>query len=125
MPTSVGTLFETLGGQGAVELAVDNFYRKVLADDRVSHFFESVDMDNQRAKQKGFLTMAFGGPHNYSGKDLRAGHSHLLEMGLNDSHVDVIIELLSATLKDLGVKDELVSQVAVIAESAREDILGR
>ena len=46
-------------------------------------------------------------------------------MGLNDSHVDVIIELLSATLKDLGVKDELVSQVAVIAESVREDILGR
>jgi hemoglobin len=125
MPTSVSTLFETLGGQGAVELAVDNFYRKVLADDRVSHFFESVDMDNQRAKQKGFLTMAFGGPHNYSGKDLRAGHAHLLKMGLNDSHVDVIIELLSATLKDLGVKDELVSQVAVIAESAREDILGR
>ena len=82
-------------------------------------------MDSQRAKQKGFLTMAFGGPHNYSGKDLRAGHAHLLEMGLNDSHVDVIIELLSATLKDLGVKDELVSQVAVIAESVREDILGR
>ncbi len=125
MPTSASTLFETLGGQSAVELAVDNFYRKVLADGRVSHFFESVDMDSQRAKQKGFLTMAFGGPHNYSGKDLRAGHAHLLEMGLNDSHVDVIIELLSATLKDLGVKDELVSQVAVIAESVREDILGR
>jgi len=125
MSTPTSTLFEQLGGQGAVELAVDNFYRKVLADDRVSRFFEGVDMDKQRAKQKGFLTMAFGGPHNYTGKDMRTGHAHLVKMGLNDSHVDAIIELLGATLKELGVKDELISQVAAIAESTRNDVLDR
>ncbi len=125
MSTPTLTLFEQLGGQGAVEAAVDNFYRKVLADDRVSRFFEGVDMDKQRAKQKGFLTMAFGGPHNYSGKDMRTGHAHLVKMGLNDSHVDAIIEILGATLKDMGVKDELISQVAAIAESTRNDVLNR
>ncbi len=108
-----------------MEAAVDAFYRKVLADDRVSRFFEGVDMDKQRAKQKAFLTMAFGGPHNYTGKDMRTGHAHLVKMGMNDSHVDAIIELLGATLKDLGVKDELISQVAAIAESTRNDVLGR
>jgi len=125
MSTSTTTLFEQLGGQGAVEAAVDNFYRKVLADDRVSRFFEGVDMDKQRAKQKGFLTMAFGGPHNYSGKDMRTGHAHLVKMGLNDSHVDAIIEILGATLKDMGVKEDLISQVAAIAESTRNDVLNR
>lgn len=118
-------LFEQIGGQAAVEAAVDAFYRKVLADDRVSRFFEGVDMDKQRAKQKAFLTMAFGGPHNYTGKDMRTGHAHLVKMGLNDSHVDAIIELLGATLKELGVKDELISQVAAIAESTRNDVLDR
>jgi hemoglobin len=118
-------LFEQLGGQAAVEAAVDAFYRKVLADDRVSHFFEGVDMDKQRAKQKAFLTMAFGGPHNYTGKDMRNGHAHLVRMGLNDTHVDVIIELLGATLRDLGVKDDLINQVAAIAESTRNDVLSR
>ena len=125
MATPTTTLYEQLGGQAAVEAAVDNFYRKVLADDRVSRFFEGVDMDKQRAKQKGFLTMAFGGPHNYTGKDMRNGHAHLVKMGLNDSHVDAIIELLGATLKDLGVKDELIAQVAAIAESTRNDVLNR
>jgi len=125
MATPTSTLFEQLGGQGAVEAAVDNFYRKVLSDDRVSRFFEGVDMDKQRAKQKAFLTMAFGGPHNYTGKDMRTGHARLVTMGLNDSHVDAIIELLGATLKELGVKDELISQVAAIAESTRNDVLGR
>lgn len=119
------TLYEQLGGQVAVEAAVDSFYRKVLTDDRVSRFFTGVDMDKQRAKQKAFLTMAFGGPHNYTGKDMRVGHAHLLKMGLNDSHVDAIIELLGKTLRELGVAENLISQVAAIAESTRNDVLSR
>lgn len=119
------TLYEQLGGQPAVEAAVDIFYRKVLLDDRISHFFEGVDMDKQRAKQKGFLTMAFGGPHNYSGQDMRNGHARLVKMGLNDSHFDAVVELLGGTLAELGVKDELIQQVAAIAESTRNDVLGR
>ena len=82
-------------------------------------------MDKQAAKQKAFLTMAFGGPHNYTGLDMRRGHAHLVERGLNDSHVDAVIENLGATLKELGVADELIARVAAIAESTRNDVLGR
>lgn len=119
------SLYERLGGQAAVDAAVELFYRKVLADDRVNYFFEGVDMDKQMAKQKGFLTMVFGGPNNYTGKDMREGHRHLLEKGLNDSHVDAIIELLGQTLSELGVKDEDIKEVAAIAESVRDDVLDR
>ena len=123
--TLTGSLYEQLGGQAAVEAAVDSFYRKVLADDRVSHFFVDTDMDRQIAKQKAFLTMAFGGPHNYSGRDMRSAHAPLVQKGLNDSHVDAIIELLGATLRELGVGDHLIGEVAAIAESTRKDVLGR
>jgi len=119
------SLFDQIGGAAAVDAAVDIFYRKVLSDDRIAHFFETVDMDRQRAKQKAFLTMAFGGPHNYSGKDMRTGHAHLLTMGLNDGHVDAVIELLGATLQELSVPAALIQQVAAIAESTRNDVLGR
>jgi hemoglobin len=121
----MATLYEQLGGQPAVEAAVDIFYRKVLSDDRISRFFEGVDMDKQRAKQKAFLTMAFGGPHNYTGKDMRVGHARLVQMGLNDSHFDAVVELLGATLAELGVAQDLIAQVAAIAESTRTDVLGR
>ena len=46
--------------QDAVNAAVDMFYRKMLVDERVSHFFDDIDMDQQILKQKGFLTMVFG-----------------------------------------------------------------
>ena len=119
------SLYEKLGGADAVNAAVDIFYRKVLTDDRVSRFFEDVDMNKQVAKQKAFLTMVFGGPNSYTGLDMREGHKHLVAMGLDDSHVDAIIELLGGTLKELGVGDEEISQVAAIAESVRDDVLNR
>ena len=108
-----------------MDAAVDLFYRKVLTDSRISSFFEGVDMDRQIAKQKAFLTMVFGGPANYSGKDMRVGHAHLVSRGLNDSHVDAVIENLGATLKELGVAQPLIDQVAALANSVRNDVLGR
>lgn len=119
------SLYQQLGGEPAVDKAVDIFYRKVLSDPRISHFFDDVDMERQAAKQKAFLTMAFGGPHNYTGLDMRRGHAHLLQRGLNDSHVDAVIEHLSATLRELSVPEHLVQQVVAIAEGARNDVLGR
>ena len=119
------SLYEKLGGEAAVNAAVDVFYRKMLTDDRVSGFFDDADMDGQIAKQKAFLTMAFGGPNNYTGKSLRDGHAHLVEKGLDDTHVDVVIEHLGATLKELGVPDEDIEEVAGIANSVRDDVLSR
>ena len=92
--TTISVRTTRRGGCGVA--AVHVFYRKVLSDDRVSRFFDDVDMDRQIAKQKGFLTMVFGGPVAYNGKDMRAGHAHLIERGLNDSHVDAVIEFLGA-----------------------------
>jgi len=119
------SLFEQIGGDAAVNAAVDVFYRKVLADDRINQFFEGIDMDKQSAKQKAFLTMALGGPHEYTGKDMRDGHAHLVAKGLNDSHFDAVMENLGATLTELGVPDDLITQAAAIAESTRNDVLGR
>lgn len=122
---SDSTLFERLGGQDAVNTAVDIFYRKVLLDDRVNYFFDGVDMETQIQKQKGFLTMVFGGPNSYTGKGMRDGHRHLVKKGLNDSHVDIIIEHLGSTLKELGANDEDIAEVASIANSVRDDVLDR
>jgi len=120
----MSNLYDKIGGDAAVNAAVDIFYRKVLSDDRISRFFDGVDMERQAAKQKAFLTMAFGGPNTYSGKDMREGHAHLVAKGLNDEHFDAVVENLGATLKELNVPDELIAEAAAIAESTRNDVLG-
>ncbi len=119
------SLFERLGGAPAIGAAVDKFYEKVLADNRIKHFFDGTDMRKQAAKQKAFLTFVTGGPNNYTGQSMRDGHAHLVARGLDDSHVDAVIELLGATLKELGVSDADIADVAALANSVRDDVLGR
>ncbi len=116
------SLYEKLGGAAAVDAAVDIFYRKVLVDDRISHFFDSVDMEAQAAKQKAFLTMVFGGPNSYTGKDMREAHKH---MDLNETHFDAVVENLAATLTELGVGEAEINEIAGIANSVKDDVLNR
>lgn len=119
------SLYQRIGGAAAVEAAVDLFYRKVLTDPDVSAFFDSTDMDGQRAKQKSFLTMVFGGPHEYSGKDMRTAHAKLVDDGLNDSHFDKVAGHLQATLEELEVDEKSIAEVMAIAGSTRDDVLNR
>ncbi len=120
------SIFEEIGGEAAIDKAVDLFYQKVLADDRIKHFFDGVDMQKQSNMQRAFLTFAFGGPNSYEGRSLKAAHERLVkEMGLNDSHFDAVLEDLGNTLKELGVPDNLIAKAAGVAESVRDDVLGK
>jgi len=121
----MSTVYEQLGGDAAINAAVDVFYRRVLADAYIKRFFEGVDMERQAAKQKAFLTMVTGGPNNYTGKDMREGHKHLIKMGLNDSHFDHVLAHLRSTLAELGVAQNLIDTVISVAESTRNDVLDR
>lgn len=121
----MSSLFERIGGRDAVNAAVDVFYKKVLADNRINRFFEGIDMEAQRRKQIMFLTYAFGGPNNYDGQSMRDAHAKMVTKGLNDSHFDAVVENLGATLKELGVADELIQEAAGIAETTRNDVLGK
>ena len=122
----MSSLYEKLGGEPAVDAAVDLFYKKVLADDRIKHFFDDVDMQKQTRHQKLFLTYAFGGAPSYPGKAMRIAHARMVkEKGLSDEHFDAVIENLGSALKELGVSDDLIAEAAKIAESTRGDILNQ
>ncbi len=118
------SLFTQLGGEAAVDAAVDIFYRRVLGDDHIADFFDDIDLDAQRGKQKAFLTMAFGGPNSYQGRDLRSAHAPLVARGLGQSHFDAVAGHLHDTLVQLEVAPALIDQVMAIAGSTRDDVLG-
>lgn len=116
------SIYEKIGGDAAVDAAVDIFYKKVLADDRISHFFDSVDMAGQIQKQKSFLTMAFGGPNNYTGKDMREAHKH---MNLTEEHFGAVAECLVGTLEELSVPKDIIDEIVNVALSVKDDVLNK
>jgi truncated hemoglobin YjbI len=119
-------LYDRVGGDKAMEIAVDLFYRKVLQDELVGKFFEDTDMESQRLKQKSFLAMAFGGPYQYTGLDIRASHQYLVEsMGLTDIHFDQVAKLFQESLSELRVPEKEIGKMMEILETFRGEVLGR
>lgn len=123
--TQQASLYEQLGGAQAVDAAVERFYRRVLRDPLLAPFFTDTDMELQMQKQKAFLTMAFGGPAHYSGKDLRSAHVRERANGMDGRHFDAVVGHLRDTLSELQVAAELIDQVETICGSVRGDVLGQ
>lgn len=114
------TLFEKIGGMGAVHAAVDIFYKKVLADDTINHFFKNIDMNTQSGKLKMFLAYAFGAPMPYSGKQMKEAHAY---MNITEAHFNAVAGHLVATLQELSVPQDLINEVVIIAMSTKDDIV--
>ncbi len=116
------SIYHRLGGQPAIDAAVDLFYTKVLADQRVNHFFEDVNMKRQIKKQKAFLAAAFGGPTPYQGRSLRKAHA---DLDLKESDFNAIAGHLQATLKELKIDEALIGDVMKVAASTKDAVLNR
>lgn len=116
------SLYDKLGGKAAINAAVDLFYTKVLADKRVNHFFEDVNMKKQHNKQKAFLSAALGGPEPWTGKDMRTAHKNL---DLTEADFNAIAGHLQATLEELKVDKKLIGEVMAVAASTKDDVLNR
>ena len=121
----VDELYDLIGGRQTVRAATDSFYRRVLADERVSHFFKSTDMAHLRARQSMFISMLLGGRVVYTGKDITAAHAQPREQGLNDTHFDAFLEHFRGALEEVGVKAAKAEKVMKLLEGKRGAVLNR
>ncbi len=113
------SLYERIGGQPAIDATVELFYKKVLSDSRVCHFFKGINM-NKKNKQRLFVAAALGGPEAWSGKNMRPAHDSL---DLNNTHFNAIADNLEESLKEMKVPQVLIKEVMNIVESTRNDVL--
>jgi hemoglobin len=120
-------LFKRLGGDAAVEAAVELFYKKILADDRIKHFFEDTNMMLQHRRQVNFLAFAFGKPGmKYEGLNMDRAHRKLVrDLGMDDSHFDAVAGNLQDTLKELGIADDVTADVMTAVGGLREQVMCR
>jgi hemoglobin len=122
----MSTLYERIGGEAAVMAAVELFYKKVLADDHINKFFTDLDMAGQTKKQVAFMTVAFGGPDEYKGRDMREAHAHLVrDQGLDETHFNAVAGHLKSTLEELGVAEVLVGEALTIVAGTKSEVLSQ
>lgn len=107
--------YDRLGGQAAVAQAVETFYQKLTSDPFISYFFAGIGMERLKAKQVKFLRYALGGADDYFGKDPTISHRRLHnEKGLRVEHFYAVVGHLQATLRELGVAEELIEECTAV-----------
>jgi len=116
------SIYERLGQEHGVRTAVDDFYKRVLADPHLASYFDGVDMGRLRAHQTKLLVQVTGGPATYDGRDLATAHRGL---GITSADFDRVVEHLAGTLADLGADAGTVAEVGAALTTHREDIVTR
>lgn len=103
------SIYETLGRDDGIRVAVDQFYERVLADPQLAPYFAGVDMPRLRRHQVQLLSTVTGGPAQYEGRELADAHRGL---GITSAHFDRVIGHLGAVLEHLGVDEPTCQTVA-------------
>ena len=121
----IDNLYELIGGRRAVWAATEAFYRRVLEDESVRHFFDSAAIAHLRARQSMFISMLLGGQVVYTGKEIGAAHARAREQGLADKHFDAFLKHFRAALDEVGVKSDKAEKVMKLLEGKRGAVLHR
>ncbi|GAA4973290.1 group 1 truncated hemoglobin [Kineococcus glutinatus] len=114
------TVYEQLGAEGGIRTAVDEFYRRVVADPQLAPFFDGVDLPRLRAHQAQLLVQVTGGPARYDGRDLATAHARL---GIGERDFDRVVEHLVAVLVDAGVGEDTIAAVGAALGAHRQDVV--
>ena len=103
------SLYDRLGGKGAIAAVVDTFVGNVGGDARINGFFGSTDLTKLKMHLVNQICEASGGPCKYTGRTMKQTHAG---MGVHDAAFGALVEDLVAALDHHKVgkpeKDELL-----------------
>ncbi len=96
------SLFDRLGGKGAIEAVVGEFLGNVTSDQRISGYFKTTDAAGLKAKLVDQICQATGGPCKYSGMDMKSAHAAAnLKRASSGAHDKVGDAEFTALVEDL------------------------
>ena len=133
------TLYERLGGADKIAAIVDDMTERVLADPRVNFERQNVktswvgthykpweptpaNIDQVKRHMVEFLTLATGGPSQYTGRDMHTIHK---DMRITNNEFDAMIGDAKTSMDKLGIAAREKRDLLAIFETTRKQIVER
>ena len=114
------SLFERLGGKGAITAVVEDFVARCAGDTRINKKFVRTDIPRLRSMLIDQVSEASGGPARYTGRDMKTTHDG---MKVTAGEFDALVEDLVATLNRFGVGTREQDELLGILGPLRSDIV--
>lgn len=102
------SLYAQLGGHDALDIVVEDFYCRVLDDDRLAGFYAGADMRRVKARQVEFLSAMLGGPGPYTGSSMRQVHQG---RGITRYHFALVAAHLADSLGATGLHPDTITAI--------------
>jgi hemoglobin len=114
------SLYDRLGGEGAVIAVVEDFVGRAATDSRINGKFARTDVPRLKAMLIEQVGAASGGPGPYTGRGMRETHDG---MGVTAGEFDALVGDLVATLDKFNVPSAEQQELLGILGPLRSDIV--
>ena len=104
----------------SVSRGVSLFLERMRNDPKLSWAFDDFDEDAFHRHSVAFVVAALGGPDLYLGRGLGTVHERL---ALGNEHFDVAVEHLISALREAGISDGVLDDLALRLEPLRSQIV--
>lgn len=121
-PVAQRTLYDRLGGKGAITAVVDTFVARVAADARINKKFARSNIPRVKAMLVDQICSATGGPCTYTGRDMKEAHRN---MGVTEGEFNALVEDLVAALNRFNVAKAEQDELLAILGSMKSAIVER
>ena len=122
MPMQQKSLYDRLGGQGAIVAVVDDFVGNVAADNRINKFFAKTDIPRLKRLLVEQICAGTGGPCTYTGRDMKSAHAG---MGITDAQFNALVEDLVKSLDKFKVPEKEKGELLGILGPMKPSIVGQ
>ena len=119
--TQKSSLYERLGGETGVRKIVRDVLNKNSTNPLIAHHFRNTHMNKLNQLVFEFFSMGTGGPHKYTGRDMRTSHTG---MKINEQEWATATDDTIAALDKNGIGQQEKNEVIAILESLKGDIVG-
>ena len=121
-PMTDKSLYDRLGGKGAITAVVDDFVGNVAGDKRINGFFAKADVPRLKMNLVEQICQATGGPCVYKGKDMKTAHRG---MGIADADFNSLVEDLVKSLDKFKVPEKEKGELLGALASLKPQIVGQ
>ena len=116
------TLYESMGGESVLRIAVDHFADNVQTDNRINFTFAEADILKFKRLIFEQLCNLSGGPCKYTGRDMRTSHAKLK---INNAEFNALAEDLYIALDQAGVPYRLQNKLMSLLAPMQHQIVTR
>ena len=121
-PMQQKSLYDRLGGLGAITAVVDDFVGNVAADNRINKFFAKTDIPRLKRLLVEQICAGTGAPCAYTGRDMRSAHAG---MGITDAQFNALVEDLVKSLDKFKVPEKEKGELLGILGPMKPSIVGQ